>query len=341
MPLQENCTHLEETLKITIPDDLKTIWLNEQFNEPILSFSFHGFGMAQLFKAYNVLYRELSDFDYYNPRTHHLINALYFKFKDGSISEKQYESLKKRLDEDPLVSSIALTREIGLFFPHLNIKTCLVFAKVNRYPYLFYGYDSGGKLLGVYLWEPEGEFTGQMELPLFIDFSIKGIIPNYRSFPEGTMVDFDRDAYVKKQLDAENFIHITGSNGPLNDERLTSLLQFYKDRVEYQSGGVGMIFSVNKKIATIKITIPVTERSYLLLINFNENDLYFNLEHINTQLNFLLNDMPRKRPVDHCFNIVSGGLLCYLNTETAMDFAQKGVMKVRHLSLPYDAFAPH
>jgi hypothetical protein len=225
-----------------------------------------------------------------------------------------------------------------LLYPHLNIKTCLAIAKkATTEHYLFYGYDASNKALGVYLWDMEES----MELPLFIASSIEGIIPNYSSFPEGAIAYFNADEYLANKPQPLPFIQMPALGMNLSDEILIRLLEFYKEQIDGKNT-INMEFGVDKKIATIRITRGYQEKnSYLLLINFNENDIYFNLERINTDLNFILSEKPLKRPEEYGFYIAEGGRLCYLDIFTALDLAQKGLLKLCNHSLPYNAFAPH
>lgn len=341
MLLQENCNYIEDTLKIKIPEELKSIWLNEQYNDQQLAFTFYNYGVARLFKAHDVMYRDLKAIDYYQKQTNHVLNDLYGKYKAGDYSMEEYESLKNRLEGDPLLFSNSLTHEIVSNYPHLNIRICLVFAQVKHshfYYYLFYGFDAAGNSLGVYLWELDLE----IEMPLFIDFSIKDIIPNFKDFPEEEIEYFDHYKYLDEKLSDNRFIDLPGLGGAINDKILNGIMEFYKMSVAGTRPRCEMVYKVDKNIATIKITIPDPYGgSYLLLINFNDNDIYKNIERLNREFNFFLSPRPLKRTVDdNAFYLVMGKL-CYVDFVTAIDFSKKGVLRFNCMELSVQAFGPH
>ena len=153
MNAQKINSEINRQLNIQVPIDLHTLWSDKGFDSVNRKFIYCNYG-EMLFLSNSNLHeytvsREVSG-------AMNESNSMYFKQKEGSITENEYRKNKELFFLDPVMTSKMVDGHLRSTYP--SIKKCLVFSVSTwqeGFTYLFYGFNEKNENLGIWIWKLE------------------------------------------------------------------------------------------------------------------------------------------------------------------------------------------
>ena len=149
MNAQKINSEINRQLNIQVPIDLHTLWSDKGFDSVNRKFIYCNYG-EMLFLSNSNLHeytvsREVSG-------AMNESNSMYFKQKEGSITENEYRKNKELFFLDPVMTSKMVDGHLRSTYP--SIKKCLVFSVSTwqeGFTYLFYGFNEKNENLGIWI----------------------------------------------------------------------------------------------------------------------------------------------------------------------------------------------
>jgi hypothetical protein len=245
-----------------------------------------------------------------------LSNAYYAEYKDEKISRQEYDSLVRLMENDPLLHSQTIRKSyITDDGRHLKISYGIAFARMsNRTGRLFMGFDSSGKLLGIYYYPNE-----QIVWPILIAKDLNDLIENC----QGRLTDVSQ--YIESN--SHYFVHLGSNKNEIADFYTTSYKKVFGD---------SLMVSINDK--EWDFTIIKYKKNF---INFRVDANLGNVQRMNFIHNALnLQAHYYRTPEFYSYYEVRNGYVCVLSNSQAVDFAKKGLIELDYFNQPIELFVP-
>lgn len=304
----DSCEYFFENIGICLPEELNEI-MSDGCKEG-RPFTLGGYGEFNLLCKDDVNDFTMSQLNRYSVVD--LKNIAYYKMKERSISDKEYQDLTLKLALDPVARSQDIRRwyieSKGKAMP-VHYPIAFAYNSVDGYT-LYYFYDHSKYLLGVYIWR-----MSDHEIPIRIadDLSELWVLTNH-PFNQDSLLEEFTLSYTKFK----------------KNKRLTDFSQFELDKVTNDINtqlnyNYGVNLSLVKEENAVRVVINTKKYRSEFTVpdvhSFNKQWVLF-LTHLNVEL--ALDSYPRWSEVVY----ISKGGLAIVEAENIINLSRVGLISV-------------